>query len=102
MHDKRVKLANKLEDNLREDEKPFFHLIKSKIEAYKTSLEELRSKSQQFEHFYSQTIFNQRLHLQQIGNEPVLKNGLLLSSHSFLQQLEKYIAFPIEKFAKKR
>ncbi len=101
LHDKKAKLSSKLEANLHEHEKPFLGKIEKKLERYEQTKKELKDLATNFEIFYLDEIFRSRSILQEISKEPLILNGLLLSSHVFFNQLQKYNLKNIAAFAKK-
>ncbi len=99
---KKPKLSGKLNLNLKESEQSFFKKIEGQLKLYNQVCKDLKDFEKDFEIVYQNEISTARVSLQKISHEPIILNGLLMSSHTFLKQLEKYRHTEIPSFTKKQ
>ena len=101
-HNKKLKLSGKLKENLTPSEIPFFEKIENEIANLKSLEQALKDAKTNFEVYFVHQLYEKRALLQSSAKNPVILNGLLMSSHVFLNQLEKYSEKDISGFAKKQ
>lgn len=98
----KIKFPRQLGSYLNEKDKPLLDGLRKRLGDFIKMEVKLKTEESDFTKVYEKVIIAHRRILQQQTTEPILLNGLLLSSRTLMDQLPKYSLSDPARFAKKQ